>query len=148
MLRLTFSVLILVFSAAVTADAPDGYDFNPLDKAMQQAESRAGTAESDAAEALVARSFIEQWKVNRALYRQYGGRVIYQQGGAEPLDAGQQFLRDAQQAGHFSILNKELEPALWGYYTTDSIHKFYPESAAGKEQAINTRWWMLDGPAG
>jgi thioredoxin-related protein len=38
MLRLVFSVLILAFSAAVTADAPDGYDFNSLDKAMQQAQ--------------------------------------------------------------------------------------------------------------
>ena len=38
MFRLTFSVLIFMFSAAVTADAPDGYDFKPLDLAMQQAK--------------------------------------------------------------------------------------------------------------
>jgi hypothetical protein len=118
-----------------------------MDKAMRQAESRAGTAESDAAETLVARSFIEQWKVNRALYRQYGGRVIYQQGGAEPLDAWQQFLRDAQKAGQFSILQQEMQSALWSYYTTDSIHRFYPDGAASKEPAINTPWWMLDEPA-
>jgi hypothetical protein len=118
-----------------------------MDKAMAQAESRAGTAESDAAETLVAQSFIEQWKVNRALYHQYGGRVIYQQGGAEPLDAWQQFLRDAQQAGQFRILQQEMEPALWSYYTKDSIHRFYPDGAASREQAINTPWWMLDEPA-
>ena len=118
-----------------------------MDKAMRQAESRAGTAEGDAAETLVAQSFIEQWKVNRALYRQYGGRVIYQQGGAEPLDAWQQFLRDAQKAGQFKILQQQMEPALWSYYTQDSIHSFYPDGAASKEQAINTPWWMLDEPA-
>ena len=118
-----------------------------MDKAMRQAESRAGTAEGDAAETLVARSFIEQWKVNRALYRQYGGRVIYQQGGAEPLDSWQQFLRDAQKAGQFKILQQQMEPALWSYYTQDSIHSFYPDGAASKEQAINTPWWMLDEPA-
>ena len=119
-----------------------------MDKAMTQAENRAGSVESDAAESFVARSFIEQWKLNRALYRQYGGRVIYQQGGAEPLDAWQQFLRDAQKAGKFRILSRELEPALWSYYTTDSIHRFYPDSAAAGEQAINTPWWMMDEPAG
>jgi len=125
----------------------EGDALDEMDKAMRQAESRAGSAESDAAEALVARSFIEQWKLNRALYRQYGGRVIYQQGGAEPLDAWQQFLRDAQKDGQFQILQQEMEPALWSYYTTDSIHRFYPDGAASKEQAINTPWWTLDEPA-
>jgi hypothetical protein len=102
---------------------------------------------SNAAEALVARAFIEQWKVNRALYRQYGGRVIFQQGGAEPLDAWQQFLRGAQQTGQFRLINKEIEPTLWSYYTTNSIHRFYPEATAEKEQAINTPWWLMDAPA-
>jgi hypothetical protein len=32
-------------------------------------------------------SMIRQWKLNREIYRQYGGRVIYQQLGPEPLDA-------------------------------------------------------------
>jgi thioredoxin-related protein len=41
MLRLTLSTLILLFSAVVLADAPDGYDFKPLDKAMQQAKKEA-----------------------------------------------------------------------------------------------------------
>ena len=118
-----------------------------MDEAMTQVESRAGTAESNAAEKLIAQSFIEQWKVNRALYRQYGGRLIYQQGGAEPLDAWQKFLRDAQKDGKFQILQQDMEPALWSYYTTDSIHKFYPDGAASKEPAFNTPWWMLDEPA-
>jgi len=125
----------------------EGDALDEMDKVMRQAESRAGTAESDAAETLVARSFIEQWKLNRALYRQYGGRVIYQQGGAEPLDAWQQFLRDAQKDGQFQIFQQEMEPALWSYYTTDSLHRFYPDGAASKERAINTPWWMLDEPA-
>ena len=33
------------------------------------------------------RAMIRQWKLNRALYQQYGGRFIYQQLGPEPLDA-------------------------------------------------------------
>jgi len=119
------------------------YEMNRL---MAEAEGRAGTAESNAAEAFVARSFIEQWKVNQALYRQYGGRVIFQQSGAEPLDAYRDFFRDAQKSGRFKILSKDMEPALWSYYTTDGIHEFYPESGNEKELAINTPWWMMDEP--
>ena len=119
------------------------YEMNRL---MAAAEGRAGTAESDAAEVFVARSFIEQWKVNQALYRQYGGRVIFQQSGAEPIDAYRDFFRDAQKSGRFKILGKDMEPALWSYYTTDGIHVFYPESGNKKELAINTPWWMMDEP--
>jgi hypothetical protein len=114
-----------------------------MNKAMMEADSRAGTPESAAAEARVASVFVEQWKVNQALYRQYGGRVVYQQGGAEPLDAYHEFFKAAQKSGEFRIINKDFETALWRYYTTDSLHRFIPESGNQKEQAINTPWWMM-----
>jgi len=117
---------------------------NGMQRAMAQADSRAGTPESAAAENRVARAFVEQWKVNQALYRQYGGRVIYQQGGAEPLDAYHEFFKAAQKSGEFRIVDKNFEPAFWRYYTTDSLHQFIPESGNQKEQAINTPWWMMD----
>ena len=121
---------------------------NAMQQAMTEADSRAGTPESDAAEARVAGAFVEQWKVNQALYRQYGGRVIFQQSGAEPLDAHYAFLKAAQKSGEFTIINKDYEPALWSYYTTDSMHKFIPESGNKKEQAINTPWWMMEEKTG
>lgn len=92
------------------------------------------------AEEQIAEAFIKQWKINRALYQEYGGRVIYQQGGAEPLDAYRIFLENAQKKGEFEILNKEFETDLWNYYTTDSKHSFYPDNE--KEKAINTPWWL------
>lgn len=119
---------------------------NQMQQAMKEADSRAGTPESDAAEARVASAFIEQWKVNQAMYRKYGGRVIFQQGGAEPLDAYHEFFKAAQKTGEFRVLNKEFEQALWSYYTTDNIHKFIPESE--REQAINTPWWMMERKTG
>lgn len=121
---------------------------NAMHQAMTEADSRAGTPESDAAETRVAGAFVAQWKVNQALYRQYGGRVIYQQGGAEPLDAYHEFFKAAQKSGEFRIINKEFEPALWRYYTDDSIHQFIPESGNEKEQAINTPWWMMEDKTG
>ena len=117
---------------------------NAMHQAMTEADKRAGTPESAAAEAQVARAFVEQWKVNQAIYRQYGGRVVYQQGGAEPLDAYHEFFKAAQKSGEFTIINKAFEPALWRYYTDDSKHQFIPESGDEKEQAINTPWWMME----
>ena len=121
---------------------------NAMHQAMTEADKRAGTPESAAAEAQVARAFVEQWKVNQAIYRQYGGRVVYQQGGAEPLDAYHEFFKVAQKSGEFTIINKAFEPALWRYYTNDSIHQFVPESGDEKEKAINTPWWMMEDKTG
>jgi hypothetical protein len=121
---------------------------NAMQQAMTEADSRAGTPESAAAETRVAGAFVEQWKVNQALYRQYGGRVIYQQGGPEPLDAYHEFFKAAQKSGEFRIINKDFESALWRYYTDDSIHQFIPESGDEKEQAINTPWWMMEEKTG
>lgn len=67
---------------------------------------------------------------------------------AEPLDAYHDFFKAAQKSGEFRIINKEFEPALWSYYTTDSIHTFIPESGNEKEHAINTPWWMMERKTG
>ncbi|MEE4145183.1 MAG: META domain-containing protein [Halieaceae bacterium] len=73
----------------------------------------------------MARSLIRQWKINRQLYGEYGGRVIYQQFGPEPLDAYQRFLRERQRAGSFSIVEQSFEPAFWRYFTDDTLHTFF-----------------------
>jgi heat shock protein HslJ len=70
-------------------------------------------------------STIRQWKLNRELYRQYGGRVIYQQLGPEPLDAYRQYLEERQAAGDFTIQEKAFEAEFWRYFTDDSKHDFF-----------------------
>ncbi len=92
----------------------------------------------------IAAAFILQWKINRALYQQYGGRIIFQQGGPEPLDAYRQFLEEKEKQGAFSILEKSFEPAFWRYYRTDSIHSFYPAGSKEESQAFATPWWMME----
>jgi len=57
----------------------------------------------------VAAAFIKQWKINRSLYKQYGGRIIFQQGGPEPLDAYRMFLQEQKKKGAFMILDKAFE---------------------------------------
>ena len=39
-------------------------------------------------------AMIRQWKINKALYKTYGGRIIYQQLGPEPLDAYRQYFEE------------------------------------------------------
>ena len=104
------------------------------------------TAEVRAARRQIAAAFIRQWKINRALYQQYGGRIIYQQGGPEPLDAYRLFLEQQAEAGAFRILDKTFETAFWRYYITDSLHSFYPAGSEEEARAFETPWWLTDKP--
>lgn len=106
------------------------------------------SAEDKAAHRQVAAAFIRQWKINRALYRQYGGRIIYQQGGPEPLDAYRAFLQARQRQGAFQILNPAFESEFWKYFLTDSIHSFYPKGSQEEMRAFETPWWLLARPEG
>jgi hypothetical protein len=90
----------------------------------------------------VAASFIRQWKINRALYQQYGGRIIFQQGGPEPLDAYRVFLEEREARGDFEILNKDLEAAFWRYHRTDSLHSFYRPGSREEAEAFAVPIWQ------
>ena len=94
----------------------------------------------------VASAFIRQWKINRALYRQCGGRIIFQQSGPEPLDAYRAFLEEQQNKGAFRIEDNPLETEFWKYYRTDSIHSFYPAGSREEVQAFESPWWLHESP--
>ncbi len=89
----------------------------------------------------MARSIIEQWKLNRELYRDYGGRIIFQQAGPEPLDAYREFLEQRQREGAFKIHDPELEPGFWRYFTDDSIHSFMEPGSPEEERAFEVPPW-------
>ena len=92
----------------------------------------------------VAMRWVKSWKVNKTLYEKYGGRVIWQQAGFEPLDAQRQFLEEQQASGAFTIFDQDYEDEFWHYWRTERIHKFVPE---GKErELINTPWWLMEEP--
>ena len=92
----------------------------------------------------MASHFVNHWKINKALFNQYGGRVIFQQAGAEPVDAYRDFLREQEKVGAFKILDPALADSFWRYFTNDAMHSFY--SAEEGAKFINTPWWMLDPP--
>ena len=85
----------------------------------------------------LAKTFILRWKVNRALYRQYGGRIIFQQTGPEPLDAYRTFLQEQEAIGHFKILDPAYEKKFWHYFTTDALHDFYQPGSVEVARAFD-----------
>lgn len=87
----------------------------------------------------MARELITQWRINRSLYDEYGGRVIAQQFGAEPLDAYREFLEAQQQAGAFTINDEDMRQYFWKYFRDESIHDFLPADMAAK--AFSTPPW-------
>ncbi len=89
-----------------------------------------------------ARKFVRSWKINKALYAKYGGRIIFQQAGVEPLDAYRDFLREQEKNEAFQILDKKYEAPFWRYFTNDAMHTFYPKGEGTK--FINTPWWMME----
>ena len=92
-----------------------------------------------------ARQFVRSWKINKALYEKYGGRVIFQQAGPEPVDAYRDFLREQEKNGSFQILDKQYRAPFWQYFTNDAMHTFYSKSDGAK--FINSPWWLMEQPA-
>lgn len=120
-----------------------------LDEILNDAANTAGdSAEEQAARRQIASAFIRQWKINRALYQQYGGRIIHQQGGPEPLDAYLQFLEQQDAAGAFKILDNAFETGFWRYYTTDSLHSFYPAGSEEEKRAFDIPVWLANKSSG
>jgi heat shock protein HslJ len=98
-------------------------------------------AEMDATRREMGAALIRQWKINRALYDEYGGRIIYQQMGPEPLDAYRAFLQSQCEAGAFEIMDPDLEAAFWRYFTDESIHDFMAPDSADAQQAFSVPPW-------
>lgn len=94
----------------------------------------------------VARQMIAAWKLNQSLYERYGGRVIFQQAGPEPVDAYRKFLEEHREAGTFRIVDQELREQFWRYYVHDPMHSFYDEEDG--EKLMQTPWWEMEAPLG
>lgn len=55
----------------------------------------------------VSEQWVARWKMNKSLYEKYGGRVIFQQAGIEPIDAYRAQLKDIREKGGLKILKPE-----------------------------------------
>jgi hypothetical protein len=83
-----------------------------------------------------ARRIILPWKIERELYRVYGGRVIFQQFGAEALDGRRRLFEEAEKNGDLKFDDAGVRHLFYYYY---SNVKHYP---AGKG-ALDRPWFLL-----
>ena len=93
----------------------------------------------------MAEKSILQWKVNLSLFNQYGGRVVFQQAGPEPVDAYRDFLQEHEKRGSFHILDKNLAREFWDYFVNDDMHLFISETREEGLEILNTPWWHMEG---
>ena len=86
-------------------------------------------------------AMIRQWKINKSLYKTYGGRIIYQQLGPEPLDAYRQYFEQRQTAGDFTFENPVMEAQFWDYFSNESRHEFMERGGVDESRAFTTPLW-------
>jgi hypothetical protein len=91
---------------------------DPTQRKMQQDSERR-----------VAEYWVRQWKLNQALYREFGGRIIFQQAGWEPIDAYRKLLDQAEAKKAFIVHDPALRAAVYRYFE----HKFvYADEAKAR----------------
>jgi hypothetical protein len=76
---------------------------------------------------------VKRWKMNKALFENYGGRIIFQQAGLEPIDAFGDFLKDIEQKGQLKIHNESYKDIFKEYheYISKTSHRYLPEKDMG-----------------
>jgi len=68
----------------------------------------------------VAEHWVRQWKLNQALHREFGGRIIFQQAGMEPIDAYRKLIDQAEANKSFVVNDPAMRAAVYSYFE----HKF------------------------
>jgi hypothetical protein len=71
--------------------------------------------------------WIANYKVNKALYEKYGGRVGITKWGPEPTGAIEALLREHEKKGDFAILDPELAKAFWDWHAAQPRMPMRPE---------------------
>jgi hypothetical protein len=89
----------------------------------------------------MAKFFIAKFKVERALYKEYGGAVIFQQMSPfEPIGAYKTLAEEAQEKGELEFYNKEYKSEFWDYFEKAMSSFKYNEEQL-KEYDISKPWW-------
>ncbi len=85
----------------------------------------------------VAAHWVRGWKTNQALYREFGGRIIFQQAGWEPIDAYRKLLDQYAAKKAFVVHDPALRDAVYGYFQ----HKFVYADATKAKFYFEKPWW-------
>ena len=66
--------------------------------------------------------WVSRWKVDQVLYREFGGRVVFQQAGWEPLDAYRRLLEQYEAKKAFIVHDRALRDAVYGYFKPNFVY--------------------------
>lgn len=85
----------------------------------------------------VAGYWVRAWKLNQALYREFGGRIIFQQAGWEPIDAYRKLLDQYAAKKAIVIHDPALRAAVYSYFE----HQFVYADEAKARFYFEKPWW-------
>lgn len=103
----------------------------------QEARDPAQRAIQQASERRVAEHWVRQWKLNQALYREFGGRLVFQQGGAEPIDAYRKLLERYEANKALVFRDPAWRAAVYSYFD----HQFVFVDDAAARFYFEKPWW-------
>ncbi len=87
----------------------------------------------------ISEQWVGAWKMNKALYEKYGGRIIFQQAGIEPIDAYRALLKDIREKGDLKIAKPEYEDVFGEFERyLDMGHNYLSESG---EKYFDRPYW-------
>lgn len=94
-------------------------------------------AARDRAARRVAREWVYKWKLDQALFRDFGGRIAFQQAGWEPVDAYRALFETYEAAGKLVLPDPAWRSAVFGYFDHDFV---YLDEAHGRFY-FEKPWW-------
>ena len=95
------------------------------------------------AERSVAAMMVATWKFNQGLYHKYGGRVVFQQAGNEPLDANKAFIEELKTSDAYTIIDPAYQDL---FKETDEYfakHFDYLDQAEA-DAYFSAPWWLKE----
>jgi hypothetical protein len=86
----------------------------------------------------IGEQLVKGWKLDRMLYKEYGGTVIFQQGNPfEPVGAYRGFLEEMEKAKVFEIYDPDNRQKFWHYFVRQ-----HPFQVPAKNINFDNPWWM------
>jgi hypothetical protein len=86
----------------------------------------------------IGEQMVKGWKLDRALYRNYGGTVIFQQGNPfEPVGAYRKLLEEMEEAKVFEIYDDDNRQKFWHYFVRQHPFQVPPDKIN-----FDKPWWM------
>jgi hypothetical protein len=86
----------------------------------------------------MAHQTVRTWKINKRLYEKYGGRIIFQQAGLEPIDAYRIFITEIIKSGKVEIISADFKSILSPPIINES-QRFLSEKDT--KNAFDKPWW-------